>query len=83
MKKAMPRVLSQRIEFLVANNQGRQISAILVGTNKTEISQKLNREIHEKDVPRKLAKIALNSGGPEVHIHAQGCSCRRNQRGYL
>lgn len=83
MKKAMPGALSQRIEFLVANNQGRQISAILVGTNKVEISQKLNREIHEKDVQRNLAKIALNPGGPEVHIHAQGCTCRRNQRGYL
>ena len=52
-KKATPRALSETIEFLVPNNQGRQISHNIVGTNKTADQPEMKQEDPWKTWPKK------------------------------
>lgn len=46
-----------------------------VGTNKTVEQPEMKQEDPWKTYQRNLAKITLNPGDLEVHVHAQGCIC--------
>lgn len=75
-KTSMPRALPQRIGIPGANHQGRCTSH---GTSRSKQNRRPARnqkgisvEINDR---RNLGKITLHPGGPENHVHAQGCTC--------